>query len=183
MAGRGGFAAAVWLIESAPVIVVKEARNLEVFWLFDLAHELGHIGRGHIGGDGLVDLISPTALEASDEQEREANAFALELLIPQHEFLLEEVRRETRGNYLRFKNAVADTAVRHGLNPGLLGMVAAHELTEVGEHKDRWGSATNLAKLEGTGRDVTRAEAEPRLNLDKLDELDAALIREAVLTA
>jgi transcriptional regulator with XRE-family HTH domain len=184
MLGKGVFSAAVWAHEDGPVVVLKESRDLGVFWLFDLAHEIGHIARGHVDGRSIVDLASPTSpqvLGSDDRQEREATAFALALLVPNHEALLAEVRQRTAGNYLAFKGAVATTARRHGMSGGVLGMVAAYAISEVGEHKDRWGSATNLAKVEGGGRAVVTEGARARLQVEQLDELDRALIETIVL--
>jgi len=67
------------------------------------------------------------------------------------EQLLQEVRREARGSHLCFKGAVASVADAARVSPGLLGMIAAYALTEVGQDKDRWGSATNLARPDGSG--------------------------------
>lgn len=179
--GRGGFSAAVWTIDDVPVVVLKEARELAVFWLFDLAHELGHIARGHIATAGVVDVESPTPHGDSDRQEQEASDFALALLLPAHEALLREVRAEARGSHLRFKGAVATVAERAHVSPALLGMVAAYELTEVGQSKDRWGSATNLAKPEGSGRLPTQEAILEHLPADRLGDVDAVLVNALVL--
>jgi len=48
---------------------------------FTLAHELGHIVSGHLDGAPLlVDLQDPAFAKEPDEQEKEADGFALELL-------------------------------------------------------------------------------------------------------
>jgi transcriptional regulator with XRE-family HTH domain/Zn-dependent peptidase ImmA (M78 family) len=182
LAGSGGFSAAAWSIDGSPVIVLKEAREFEAYWMFDLAHEIGHIASQHTSGQGVVDIDSPTALnESADLQEREADDFALSLLIPNHHQLLDDVRREARGNYLRFKGAVASVASRAEISAGLLGMVAAYELKEIGEYKDRWGSASNLARSENHGRDVAESIARRYLVIESLDAVDALLVRELVL--
>lgn len=184
MIGKGGYSAAVWAHPEGPVVVLKESRDLAVLWLFDLAHELGHIARGHVNGRSIVDFASPTSPQvfgSEDRQEREASDFALELLVPNHEMLLAEVRRRAAGNYLAFKGAVETTAKRHAMSPGLLGMIAAYSMGDLGEDKDRWGSATNLAKLEGEGRSVVVEIARLRLRLERLDELDQALLETIVL--
>jgi hypothetical protein len=178
--GGGGFSAAVWPVDQVPVIVLKESRDLAVFWLVDLAHEIGHAARGHVR-DGLIDVDSPTQPTISDVEEAEANEFALRLVLPEHERLLAEVRADARGSHIRFKFAVERVAQRAGVSPGLLGMVAAFAATEIGQHKDRWGSATNLAKPEGSGRRQAQEVARGRLRIEELDEVDAALLRVAVL--
>ena len=184
MLGKGVFSAAVWAHTEGPVIVLKESRDLAVFWLFDLAHEIGHIACGHVDDRSIVDIASPTSpqvLGSGDRQEREATAFALALLVPNHQALLAEVRQRTSGNYLAFKGAVATTAKRHEISAGLLGMIAAYAISEVGEDKDRWGSATNLAKVEGGGRAVVAERARKRLRLEQLDAVDRAVVETVVL--
>jgi transcriptional regulator with XRE-family HTH domain len=180
LAGKGDFAAAVLQVNSTPVVVIKETRDLAPFWLFDLAHELGHVGRGHVQ-KALVDVESPTNPMVSDADEKSATEFALELLLPNPSELLEEVRADARGDGVRFKFAVERAAARAHVSPGLLGIIAAFALTEVGRPLDRWGSATNLAKPEGSGRRVVQTAASRRATLEQLPELDAALVRAAVL--
>lgn len=87
--------------------------------------------------------------DSQDSTEQADSDFGLEILLPNHEELLQDVRREARGSHLRFKGAVASVADAAQVIPGLLGMVAAYALTEVGQEKDRWGSATNLARPDG----------------------------------
>ncbi len=106
--------------------------------------------------------------------------FALQVLLGDYHSLLDEIRRESRGNYLRFKGAIATVARKRNVNAGLLGMVAAYELSDIGEPKDRWGSATNLARAEGDGRDIVTRELRGRVDLDRLSEIDSMLIEAAV---
>lgn len=182
MHGKGVFSAAVWAIENSPTVILKDSRDVVAYWLFDLAHELGHIALGHITCMGLVDVEPPTLRSTSDDIEAEATRFALDLLMPHHDALMREVRRRAQGNHLLFKGAVASAASQHRISPGLLGMVSAYELTEVGEYKDRWGSATNLAKPEGSGRQKTQATAAEYLSMASLDEPDSLIFEAAVFS-
>lgn len=181
LAGRGGFSAAVWNAGDEPVVVLKETRALAVYWLFDLAHECAHLALGHVDKAGLVDVDSPTPRESADAMEQAANEFALEMLVPNHRELLMDVRREARGSHLRFKGAVATVAAAANVNAGLLGMIAAYALTDVGQEKDRWGSATNLARADGPGRVSVQEVARKGLDLSKLNEVDGLIIRQLVL--
>lgn len=183
--GRGGFCAAAWSFQGSPVVVVKESRELAVYWLFDLAHELGHVARGHLDDAGVVDVddlrpLPRTAEGGGDPQEVEANDYALRLLLGDYEELVDEVRRGSRGNYLRFKGAVTTVARKAEVNPGLLGLVAAHELTDIGEPKDRWGSATNLSRADGDGRPVVIRLLLSRVDLSDLSEVDSMLVAAVV---
>jgi hypothetical protein len=69
---------------SRPVIVLAKQSRFQAWLLFILAHELGHIARGHVNpGEFLIDEdfegIKAEA-EAADPEEVEANEFALEIL-------------------------------------------------------------------------------------------------------
>jgi Zn-dependent peptidase ImmA (M78 family) len=184
MSGRGGFIASAWQVEGGPAIVLKEPRDVPAFWMFDLAHELGHIASGHVVARSIIDVEEPTSDESlanDDEQEREANDYALNLLVPDHRLRVAEIRERSCGNYLRFKNAVASTAAEYGLNAGVLGVIAAHELTDLGQHKDRWGSSINLSKMDGTGRAVAENAVRHYSDLSALPEDDQALLETVVL--
>lgn len=66
-----------------PVIVLSKKDQAD-WLLFILAHELGHIARGHLPqteGGAIVDA-EVTADSSSDSQEDEANSFALAVLTP-----------------------------------------------------------------------------------------------------
>ena len=183
LSGPGAFTAVAWLVDARPAIVLKEGRDLLVFWLFDLAHELGHHALGHVSERAVVDVERPD-LRDSDEMERQANAFALQLLLPNHEQLVAEVREDSlRGEpRLRFKFAVQRVAAAHGVNTALLGMVAAYALSDVAEQKDRWGSATNIAKAERSGAQVAREVVSDYLNLNSLESSEAAILRAVVFS-
>lgn len=182
--GKGGFCAAVLAANEAPVVIIKEVRDHMAYWMFDVAHEVGHIALGHIGGRGLVDVDDPTPgdRETQDGQERAANDYALELTLGRPDDLIRRVDVESQGSYLRFKGAVATVARQANVNAGLLGVVAAKVLTHVGEGKDRWGSANNLSLADGSPRPVAQAALERRITASIEPEVDAVLLRAAVLS-
>lgn len=69
-----------------PVIIISKKRSSRAWLAFILAHELGHVGCGHLfKGESIIDvaLHEQTTLEteaSTDKQEREADMYALELL-------------------------------------------------------------------------------------------------------
>ena len=180
LSGAGPFAAAVFDGDESPTIIIKDARQLAVIWLFDLAHELGHVALGHVHR-ALIDVRPSPEPLITDRDEQTATEFALELLLPNYKELLKEIRDDARGDGVRFKFAVERVARDARLTPGVLGLAAAFALPEIGLPKDRWGSATNLAKPLGIGREQTLIAARSRAQLEVLPQLDAALIRTAVL--
>jgi transcriptional regulator with XRE-family HTH domain len=182
--GPGGFHAAVWSIEGRPVIVVKESRTLVAFWLFDIAHELGHIACGHLSAGGVVDLTSPTDPNTDDDLEREATDYALNLLLPDHEALIAKIHERAKPDPRnKFKWVVKDIAEHANLSPSLLGVAAAYQLTDLAEPKDRWGSATNLGAADGSGRESAESYYRAHVPLGGLTEIDAGLIRSVVLSS
>lgn len=184
MTGPSSFSAAAWTVEGRPVIVLKESRALVAFWLFDLAHELGHIAHGHLKAGGVVDLTSPTNPNTSDPQEREATDYALDLLLPEHETLIAEIHQRSLANPRKqFKFAVAKVAAAAKLSPSVLGVAAAYQLTDLARHQDRWGSATNLGEHEGSGREIAESYFRANVSLTGLNDLDAGLIRAVVLNS
>lgn len=92
---------------------------------FTLAHELGHIMLGHLAdAPALVDLEDPVRARDGDEQEREADRFALTLLTG-------SPYPDIRTNLERFNaptlaKAVLDVADRYAVEPGTLALCLAH---------------------------------------------------------
>lgn len=66
-------------VRGRPVIVLCKKDNLSAWLLFILAHELGHIALGHLAGDGVL-IDESMDRNIKDQEEIEANAFAVELL-------------------------------------------------------------------------------------------------------
>ena len=71
-----GFAARV---HGRSVVVLCRRATYSAWLLFILAHELGHIGLGHISEDGAL-LDDAVDADSQDVEEQQANAFAEELL-------------------------------------------------------------------------------------------------------
>ena len=117
-----GFAARV---RGRPVIVLcRKARN-PAWMLFILAHELGHILLGHIEDDGA--LLDEHVDEASqDGEEKEANAFAVELLTGRPD------RRFVAAGRWPNAQGLADEALRIGrqtqTDPGHIVLNYAHAM-------------------------------------------------------
>jgi len=178
----GGFSAAAWICQGQPVIVIKETPDYKANWLFTLAHELGHLARGHVTGTGLVD-VEPGWEGHTDTQEDEANAFALDLLLPGHREMLEEIRRQSQGPSanVKFKFKAISAAKDRGYSPSLVLLVAAFGLADVARPRDRWGSATNEAKREGSARAVVVDAFSRSADLERLEPLDALLLRALAL--
>jgi transcriptional regulator with XRE-family HTH domain len=184
MAGPG-FEALSWYAAGRPVVVLKLSRDLEVYWLFTLAHEIGHLGLGHVAEKtGLVEIDEPGRVEG-DREEEEANTFARKLLVPESDRLLSEIRDRCEGTAKhqreRFKWEMSKVAKEAGLNPALVGIIAAFALTDIARPRDRWGSAINIAKEQGAARPVARRVFGEKVDLNRLEKFDRALVEAVVL--
>jgi Zn-dependent peptidase ImmA (M78 family) len=92
---------------------------------FALAHELGHVMLGHLAdAPALVDLEDPATARDGDEQEAEADRFALTLLTgspnPDIRTNLEHFNAPT------LAKAVLDAADRYAVEPGTLALCLAY---------------------------------------------------------
>lgn len=66
-------------VHGRPVIVLCRKAKYSAWLLFILAHELGHIALGHIEEDGCL-LDDHVERDSQDDEEKQANDFAIELL-------------------------------------------------------------------------------------------------------
>ena len=77
----------------------------------------------------------------------------------------------------KLKWKAMDVARERGYNVPLVLLVTAFGLRDLARDDSRWGSANNEAAKEGSARAVVAREFRRNLELDRLDRLDAALIR------
>ena len=77
--------AVVMDVNGRPVIALTKNHKHESDLSFLLAHEMGHIFHNHLEqGQILVDTRVDESINERDEQENQANVFAIELLTHQH---------------------------------------------------------------------------------------------------
>lgn len=93
---------------------------------FTLAHEIGHVMLGHlIGAMAVVDFEDPVmSREPGDDEEAEADRFALELLTGQPEPVV--LTNFERFSASQLADAVARQGPGLGIEPGVLAMCAGH---------------------------------------------------------
>jgi Zn-dependent peptidase ImmA (M78 family) len=92
---------------------------------FTVAHELGHVMLGHLAdAPALVDLEESATAQDADDQEREADRFALTLLTGSPE---PDIRTNLeRFNARTLAKAVLDAADRYAVEPGTLALCLAY---------------------------------------------------------
>ncbi len=178
MEATGGFSAGAWRVGDQPVVVLKEAPDFKAHWLFALAHELGHFALGHVARRGIVDA-GPAWNGPDDGQEKAANEYALDLLVPGYREMLDEIEHRLEGldPDAKFKFKAIDAAKSRGYNVPLVLLVAAFGLPNLARPDSRWGSANKEAEREGSARAFVAAEFAQRVDLKRLDRPDALLIR------
>ena len=92
---------------------------------FTLAHELGHAVLKHLSGaPALIDLKDPATVADSDDQEKEADRFALELLTGRTNLVI--TTSNDRFNAPSLANAVITAAPSYRIEPGTMALCVAH---------------------------------------------------------
>ena len=148
-AGATGFAGLCAVVENRPVIIVA-AKNKQPAWLlFIVAHELGHICRGHLENNSVLIDEELAEGEGQEDQEREANEFALEVLA---------AGRRYSAGHTRLKAPALATAARrlaskHQVDPG-------HVILNYGHTMKFWPVANAALNLVNTDADAPAMIAE-----------------------
>jgi hypothetical protein len=170
-------AMAAAVISRAAVLLAKDATYPPAI-AFYVAHELGHVLLGHLSADRMiVDLGDPgiAITPADDDEEREADAFALELLTgnPRAEVAVEGAT----ANATRLAHAAAQVSGDRRIDPGVIAQL-------FGYATGNWEVATGALKvIYGEGRPVwvdVNAIARRSLDFGRLPE-EAAQYLDAVL--
>jgi transcriptional regulator with XRE-family HTH domain/Zn-dependent peptidase ImmA (M78 family) len=180
MADPGHFHGACWTIEGRAVVVLKQRTEWTSRWLFDLAHELGHIAR-HLDekNTAVVELSEVTPLPPDDDDdEQEASDFAGELLLGDADALAQELASRTEGKLPRLKAEVVKLARERGVEVDALANYMAYRLDREGEQW--WPTAAKLQDTSGSAQALAREALLARLDWSRLAEDDAALLRIAL---
>src|SRR6266446_1192287 len=93
--------------------------------LFIVAHELGHIARGHVGSDGVL-VDEQVDRNSTDEEEKAANAFVLELLTGNPECQVFPV--ESRVSAGALARAANQAGVDEQIDPGHIVLNCAYQM-------------------------------------------------------
>ena len=175
----GQFHGACWLIDEQPVIVLKQTLAYNARWVFDLAHEVFHVLH-HLSAEQTA-IVEVEAIGASHaEEEREASAFATELLLgPDPHGLAELAVRRAGGDVARLKSVLPAFAEAEDVDVGALANYLARRLAD-DQGISFWGVAANLQKGEQDAPEIALAVLRERLSWEFLDE-DERLLLEGAL--
>ena len=159
-------------VAGRPCIALASFRKSPAWLTWHLAHEMGHVARGHLHNGAALDV----RIDFSSEQveEREANLFAKDLVYG----------KKNRGG---FKSARHITGVQLAAEARHLG--ALHRIhpacivTSYGFNMAAWGTAQNALKALGSadgGPEAVRAALTERLDLESLVDSDRQFFVRAV---
>ena len=163
--------AVVMDVNGRPVIALTKKHKHESELLFLLAHEMGHIFHGHLEqGQILIDTKVNESINERDEQENQANAFAIELLTGTKEPNCYLSKKWLKGDTLAKISKRKSKEIK--VDPGHIALNWAHT-------NNRWGvgmSALNFLYSIPDWEDYIKQELcnnidEDEANEDQLDYL------------
>ena len=128
--------------EGRPAIVLASGHDSPAWVAYQLAHELGHILRGHVTADSEPLVDGDFDGVDNGEQEDEANRFACEVLTGNPEPNLQPVYGMTAPKLVHVANQIAR---KESIDPGVYALV-------YGKNAGRMGVAQNALKLLGLDR-------------------------------
>lgn len=154
-----------------PVIVLTQTQKYG-FMLFDLAHELGHIARGHLNDDnGQCHIDAKIEISSTDHLEAEANNYAFGVITGQ-----EAMRIQPKGSYLTGPG-LARSAVAFGEQRNV---DPTHVALNYGFAMGHWGVAVTAVKEICAGRESDQKFMREKLicdlNMDSIDEDDLSIL-------
>jgi Zn-dependent peptidase ImmA (M78 family) len=130
----GGFHGACFRIHGRAAITLKQTMKSPSRWLFDLAHELGHLAEGPDNDFAEVDVDG-----RDDDEEARAHRFAAQVLLKDDfEGLFSEVWKRASGRPERLKRVTQKVAEDTHADIGLLAQHVAFRASL--EHDTKWWS-------------------------------------------
>jgi len=151
-------------ILNTPIIVVSSKRAQDAWYLFILAHELGHIALGHLNGDG--NGIIDSNIEANNnDEEQKANDFAIRLLLEDPNKL---PSLKLTGSAFDVVNKIRPLANELRVDAGSLALMIAYR-------DNSFAVASNALKIinpQPNAPNLIRIKMKEHLNFDKLSEED-----------
>lgn len=154
-------------IQGHPVVILASSRRAPAWLVWHLAHEMGHIACGHLTEDGIVvdEAAGPPGENEMSEttQEREADAFAKELVYKNTEFT---ARYHLTGAQLAHE--AKRIGPKYRVDPCA---IVTHYAYKMGA----WGTAQNALNDLGStsgGPEIVRDYLRQRVEPDRLTDTD-----------
>ncbi len=164
----------VLFIGDRPCILLAEKNDAPAKLAFYLAHEIGHLLLGHLGPGDTVYCDDNIERNIIDEEETQADRFALELLTGRPDPHLDQVYGMTAPKLAR---AATRYGIRHQIDPAIVAMI-------YGKCAERMGAAVAALKHLGvdTGaRSLIQGQLSGQIDLDRLTESDRRFVEALAL--
>lgn len=176
----GAFHGACWRHEGRNVIVLKQATKSLARWLFDLLHELWHIGQEPDKDELSVIEESETALARREsEEEQAASQYAGDVVLEgRAEDLVQACIQQAGMDVKLIKKFLPLVAKREDVSVASLANYMAFRLSIEGFNW--WGAATNLQEGDGDPWRVAREIFLEHVDLSGLNEFDRNLLEQAL---
>ncbi|HGY2835146.1 TPA: ImmA/IrrE family metallo-endopeptidase [Morganella morganii] len=158
-----------------PVIVLTQPKK-HGYMLFDLAHELGHIARGHLNAEnGQCHVDAKIENASTDHLESEANEFAFQVISGQK--YLRIVPTAGRLDGYNLAKASEQYGRENNIDP-------THIALNYGFAQNCWGAAVNAVKFLCTGKDsdqdFVKAMMKNAMDLENTNEDDLKVLENLI---
>lgn len=173
---KGTFHGACWRYEGRNVIVLKQSSKHESRWIFDVLHELFHVGQRPESETLEVIEGDETSVERRNSAEEiAASQFAGEVILDgRAEQLAQKSVRAANGSIERLKGVVPKIARDEGVEVGALANYLAFRLSW--QDINWWGAAANLQNSAGDPWAIARDVFFERFPFEVESELDRRLL-------
>jgi transcriptional regulator with XRE-family HTH domain len=177
---RGTFHGACWRYDGRNAIVLKQTSRHETRWLFDLLHEVFHVGQRPESDTLEVIETDETSIERrTSDEEVAASQFAGDVILDgKAESLAQACVRASKNSVERLKSVVPTVAAQFRVSVGALANYLAFRLSWQGINW--WGAAANLQTDEGDPWTVVRDVFVERFPYHVDNELDRQLLDRAL---
>ncbi|CAB5542446.1 TPA: ImmA/IrrE family metallo-endopeptidase [Klebsiella pneumoniae] len=158
-----------------PVIVLTQPQKYG-YMLFDLAHELGHIARGHLNAEnGQCHIDAKIENASTDNVEKEANEFAFQVISGQKSLRIVPTAGRLNGPGLA--RAAQKFGSDNHIDP-------THIALNYGFAQNCWGAAVNAVKSlcagEDSDQDFVRAMMKSGMDLENIHEDDLKVLENLI---
>ncbi|MFC1970052.1 helix-turn-helix domain-containing protein [Chloroflexota bacterium] len=176
----GVFHGACWRTSGRSVIVLKQRTSSLSRWLFDLLHELRHVGqRENLDQLSIIESSEESKERWQSSEEQDASRFAGDVMLAgRSEELAELCVKASSGAVEYLKAAVPRIAAKENVQLGDLANYMAFRLSM--QDINWWGTANNLQE---TGENPWRLARDIFLefiDLDATNELDRDILMQAL---
>jgi len=177
---HGAFHGACWRTDGRSVIVLKQRTSSLSRWLFDLLHELRHVGqKEELNQLSIVESSEESKERWQSDEEQDASRFAGDVLLDgRSEELAELCVRASSGAVEYLKAAVSKIANKENVQVDDLANYMAFRLSMQGINW--WGTANNLQKTSKDPWNIARDIFLEFVDLGAINELDRDIIIQAL---